>query len=122
MACLGNHVKVNAPARLRVRISKFYTDALGCRAMASPLENLDLFLFENDCVIGVFFVDERAALLEEEFLKGAWLELKTPDVEELKQKVLNAGAKPVDWPDPARFYFQAPGGQVFRIAPLNGDT
>jgi hypothetical protein len=40
----------------------------------------------------------------------------------LKQKVLNAGAKPVDWPDPARFYFQAPGGQVFRIAPLNGDT
>lgn len=122
MTILGNHVKVNAPARLRVRVGKFYLEALGCRAMASPLENLDLFLFENDCVLGVFFVDERAALPEEEQLKGVWLELKTADVEKLKQRVLAAGAKHVDWPDPKRFYFQAPGGQVFRIASLDGDV
>jgi hypothetical protein len=27
---------------------------------------------------------------------------------------------PVDYPDPTRFFFAAPGGQVFRLAPLDG--
>jgi hypothetical protein len=27
---------------------------------------------------------------------------------------------PVDFPDPTRFFFAAPGGQVFRLAPIDG--
>jgi hypothetical protein len=30
------------------------------------------------------------------------------------------GVKEVAYPDQSRFYFQAPGGQVFRLAPEEG--
>jgi hypothetical protein len=30
------------------------------------------------------------------------------------------GVKEVEYPDKGRFYFQAPGGQVFRLAPEEG--
>jgi hypothetical protein len=32
----------------------------------------------------------------------------------------NGGVKEVEYPDKSRFYFQAPGGQVFRLAPEDG--
>ena len=66
------------------------------------------------------FVEPEETLPEADYLKATWLELKVPDPEAVKARLLHFGVKPVDFPDPTRFFFQAPGGQVFRLAPLDG--
>ena len=38
----------------------------------------------------------------------------------MKQKILDFGVKKVDVPDP-HLYFQAPGGQVFKLVGINED-
>jgi hypothetical protein len=60
---------------------------------------------------------------ESEFLrsgKSIYLELKSDDVEEMRQKIIDFGVRVVDVPDP-HLYFQAPGGQVFRLVGINED-
>lgn len=34
--------------------------------------------------------------------------------------LIDFGVKEVEYPDKIRFYIQAPGGQVFRLAPEDG--
>ena len=51
---------------------------------------------------------------------AAWMEIKVADPADWKARLQAFGVKEVDYPDPTRFYFQAPGGQVFRLAPLDG--
>jgi hypothetical protein len=53
-------------------------------------------------------------------LKAIYLELKAEKTEEMKQKILAFGVKKLDAPDP-HLYFQAPGGQVFRLVGINED-
>jgi len=66
------------------------------------------------------FVYQSAALDESDFLKAIYLELKADNIEEMKQKILAFGVKKLDVPDP-HLYFQAPGGQVFRLVDINED-
>jgi hypothetical protein len=66
------------------------------------------------------FVYQDTALDERDFLKAIYLELKTDGIEEMKQKILAFGAKKLDVLDP-HFYFQAPGGQVFKLVRINED-
>ncbi|MGH2564094.1 MAG: hypothetical protein ACRDE5_06260, partial [Ginsengibacter sp.] len=55
----------------------------------------------------------KETLSDEGFLKAIFLELKTDNVEEMKQKIVAFGVRVLDVPD-NHLYFQAPGGQVFR--------
>jgi hypothetical protein len=60
---------------------------------------------------------------ESEFLrsgKSIWLEIKSDDVQEMRQKILDFGVRKLDIPDP-HLYFQAPGGQVLRLVGINED-
>ena len=66
------------------------------------------------------FVYQSAALDESDFLKAIYLELKTDNTEEMKQTILAFGVKKLDVPDP-HLYFQAPGGQVFKLVGSNED-
>jgi hypothetical protein len=120
MAIIGNHMKMDLAHSLREQTRRFYTGVLNCRPMASPLPDLDLFEFENGFVMGIFFKDEKEVLTPEQYAKATWLEIKTIDPEEMKGKLLEFGINKVDYPDPTRFFFQAPGCQVFRLAPLDG--
>jgi hypothetical protein len=52
--------------------------------------------------------------------EAAWLEIKTSDVQAVKRRLVEFGVKEVEYSDKSRFYFQAPGGQVFRLAPEEG--
>jgi hypothetical protein len=88
--------------------------------MPAPLPDLDLFVFDNEFVLGVFYCEETEVLFEADHLKAAWLEIKTRNVEEVKRRLVAFGVKEVDYPDKTRFFFQAPGGQVFRLAPDDG--
>jgi len=120
MAQIGNHLKMNLPASLRERARTFYGEILGCKRLESPAPVLDLFEFEGGFVLGLFFGDDAQVLPEPEYLKATWLELKTADVDGLRRKLEAFGVHEVPYPDNNRFFFQAPGGQVFRLAPLDG--
>jgi hypothetical protein len=120
MTAIGNHIKTNVHKSQRERVRTLYLDLLQCKPAAAPMPDLDLFVFENDFVLGVFYFEDEHLLTEAEHLNAAWLEIKTKDVVELKRRLLAFGVKEVDYPDKTRFFFQAPGGQVFRLAPEDG--
>ena len=120
MVQIGNHLKMTVPQHLRSRTREFYGSVLDCQQLDSARDDSDLYEFAGGCVLGLFFTPEAEAPSETDYLKGLWLELKAADPEALKVRLLAFGVKEVEFPDPTRFFFQAPGGQVFRVAPLDG--
>lgn len=120
MIHIGNHMKMNVSSRLRAKTQTFYEDVLGCKPMTSPMPDLDLFEFDGGFVLGVFFVDESETLSDEDQRKATWLEIKTKNVDALKRRLQKFGVTELDYVDKSRYYFQAPGGQVFRLAPMDG--
>jgi hypothetical protein len=66
------------------------------------------------------FVDQSTALDASDFLKVTYLELKTDNAEEMKRRILAFGVKKLDVSD-LSLYFQAPGGQVFKLVGINED-
>lgn len=112
----GNHTAVHGARSEQDRIRKFYGDVLGCEVRIKT-DEVDRFEFGDFHFV---FVWKSTALEEDGFLKAIWLELKTDNVEEMKQKILAFGVKKLDVPDP-HLYFQAPGGQVFRLVGIGED-
>lgn len=118
---IGNHLKMHLPHHLRERASRFYTEILGCRKLTEiPYPNVDLYEFQGGFVIGLFFCDEKETLSEREHLMATWMEIKTDNPEALKQRLIDFGVREAEFEDKSRFYFQAPGGQVFRVAAMEG--
>lgn len=113
---LGNHTAVVAARSERERIRKFYSEALGCKVRAKT-DEVDRLQLDD---AHLCFVWQDAALEDSDFLKATYLELKSDNVEETKQKILAFGVKKLEIPDP-HLYFQAPGGQVFRLVGIGED-
>lgn len=112
----GNHTAVYAAKSEQDRIRKFYCAVLGCTVRVETRE-VDRFELDD---FHFCFVYGDTALGESDFLKAIYLELKTDNVEETKQRILAFGVNKVAIPDP-HFYFQAPGGQVFKLVDINED-
>jgi catechol 2,3-dioxygenase-like lactoylglutathione lyase family enzyme len=107
------------PRHDRERIRRFYCDVLGC-TITREREEKDDFQLGDGFYIAVLYGDFAD---ESEFLrsgKSIYLELKSDDVEEARQKIIEFGVRVLDVPDP-HLYFQAPGGQVFRLVGANED-
>lgn len=122
MVTIGNHMKMTLARELRPRTRAFYAKTLELKVLESLRDDLDLYEFAGGFVLGIFFTDTAAELLTEpDHLKATWLELKVEDPIAWKQRIVDFGVRAVDYPDGSnRFYFQAPGGQVFRLAGLDG--
>jgi hypothetical protein len=126
MVIIGNHLKMTVSSALKARTREFYAGLLGLKSIPSPAENLDLYEFPGGFVLGLFFSDDRAELLtEQDYRKATWLELKVDDLTQWKERLQRFGVTELEYDDPSRFaepyprfFFQAPGGQVFRLAPL----
>src|ERR1700739_2447448 len=116
----GNHSSVLVPRQDRDSIRKFYCDVLGGKVMKADPER-DFVCLGEDFYIAFLYGDVPD---ESEFLRSAravWLELKSDNVEETRQKILESGlARKLDIPDP-HLYFQAPGGQCLRLAGSDED-
>jgi catechol 2,3-dioxygenase-like lactoylglutathione lyase family enzyme len=115
----GNHSAVIVPRKDRDRIRKFYCDVLGCTITRENDQKDDLRMGENFHMAFMYGDDAD----ESEFLrtgKSVWLEIKSDNVEEMRQKILDFGVRKLDLPDP-HLYFQAPGGQVLRLVGINED-
>jgi hypothetical protein len=109
---LGEHSKLNAQLTDRERIRAFYQGVLGCKLMVLSA-NLDSFQLGSTFNIGIIY--DSAAPSAADVYKGIWLELETDHPEQLKEKILHFGIQGIDYFEKKHFYFQAPGGQVFRI-------
>jgi catechol 2,3-dioxygenase-like lactoylglutathione lyase family enzyme len=129
---LGNHAAVRVRRAERERIRKFYRDVLGCE-LTRKLDDKDDFRMAGDFHIAFLYDRGRGAevdkgvtyaaaeaLSNDGFLKAIFLELKSDDVEEMRRRIVDFGVKVLDVPD-AHLYFQAPGGQVFRLVGIDED-
>ncbi len=118
-AIFGNHLSVIVPRLDRDSIRKFYCDVLGCK-LTKEDEEKDILRLGDDFYI-VLYGDVPD---ESEFLRTArsvWLEIKSGNVDEMTQKILASGlARKLEVPDP-HLYFQAPGGQCFRLVGIDED-
>ena len=116
---LGNHSAVRVPRAEKDRIRRFYRDVLGGTITRESDLKDDIRLADN-FYIAYLYEDEGVALDESGFSKAVYLELKTGNVEEMRQKIVAFGVRVLEVPDP-HLYFHAPGGQVFRLVGIDED-
>jgi catechol 2,3-dioxygenase-like lactoylglutathione lyase family enzyme len=119
-AIFGNHSSVIVPRQDRDTIRKFYCDVLGGQITKAEDER-DFLRLGDDFYIGFLYGDVADA---SEFLRtarSAWLEIKSDNVEEMRRQILDSGlVRKLEVPDP-HLYFQAPGGQCWRLVGINED-
>jgi hypothetical protein len=121
MIAMSSRVHIFARPETRDRVLMFYGEVLGgdpIPVFRGAERQVLAFGFSNGTSLSVGFTED--ALDDEAARRGAWLELTTDAPAELKRKVLVAGLPRVDYPGSDVFYFQAPGGQVWRIAAPDG--
>ena len=129
---LSNHSAVRVRRAERERIRSFYRDVLGGQIMRMFDDKDDIRLGDDFYIAflysggdgkgpdkGVNYAAEDA-LGDGDFLKAIFLELKTDDVDSMRKRIIAFGVKVLNVPDP-HLYFQAPGGQVFRLVGVNED-
>ena len=68
----------------------------------------------GDFYLAVVVADEAVTLGKADFFKATYLELRTGNVGEVQQQIVDFGVKVIQIDDP-HLYFQAPGGQAFRL-------
>jgi len=108
------------PRQDRDSIRKFYCDVL-CGKIMKKDPGRDFVRLGEDFYIAFLYGDVPD---ENEFLRSrraVWLEIKSDDVEETGKKILESGlARKLEVSD-SHLFFQAPGGQVFRLVGINED-
>lgn len=115
---IGNHSKFTARPTDRARIRKFFMEVLACDITRRSNE-IDFFRLGDNFFFAAIYAEQ--ALPEKDARKSIWLELKSNDPEALSRRIREFGVIEVESWEKNRLYFQAPDGQVFRIAGVNED-
>jgi len=116
---IGTHSAARVSLADRDRVRRFYRDVLGGEIIREG-DNKDDIRLGGSFYIAFLYEQEDAVLREDDFLKATYLELQADDVAETRRAIVAFGVKVLDVPDP-HLYFQAPGGQVFRLVGTNED-
>lgn len=109
---IGSHSKFTALPSERERIRQFYQEVLGCK-ITKKSEQVDFFRIGEDFFIAALYED--VVLSQSDLLKSIWLEIKSDNPKGMRKNILEFGVKEIETWDKAHLYFQAPGGQVFRL-------
>jgi hypothetical protein len=115
---IGNHSKIVARPGEQDRIRSFYRDVLGC-TLTKQMKDVDFFRFHEGFFMAVLYQD--AAASPDELRQSIWLELRTNEPAALRATITAFGVHSIDMPSAEHLYFQAPGGQVFRVVGENDD-
>ena len=108
----AKHSKLTAQPSEQRAIRTFYRDILG---VPQPRESdgADIFRLGPQFFLGVIY--DEAAPTAAAMRTSIWLELATADPVAMKARILAGGGREIAYRDKSHFYFQAPGGQVFRL-------
>ena len=116
----GNHASVFVPRQDRDKIREFYRNVLG-GIIEREQDDRDNFQIGDNFHLAILYAEFSD---ESEFLRSGrsiWLEIKSDDVGAMSRKILESGVvRKLDVPD-SHLYFQAPGGQCFRLVGINED-
>lgn len=116
----GNHSSVIVPRQDRDRIRKFYCDVLDGKITKAQDERDFIRLGEN-FYIAFLYGDVPDASDFSRTARAVWLEIKSGNVDEMRRRILESGlVRKLDIPDP-HLYFQAPGGQCWRLVGIDED-
>ena len=121
MTALGNNVHLFARPHRRQELTWCFDTVLGCGPVATVqhpgmTEPMLLVRFPGGGHLSIEHRAEAAILVVDTPRLGAWLELRAENPAALMQAALDAGLTQVRHPGHP-YYFMAPGGQVFTIAP-----
>jgi len=115
---LGNHSKIVASFADQARLRAFYGEVLGC-TFTKQTREVDYIKFQDSFFMAVLYQEQGAG--QEELRRAVWLELRSDDPAALGQKILDFGVYRIELPGADHLYFQAPGGQVFRVVKKGED-
>jgi hypothetical protein len=115
MSQIGLNHRLTVANTLRQQTRALYEGVLGASVM-SPRPDTEIFTFADGSGIGVFYVDPGLALTPEQHLRAIWLEFEVEDEKATAAKLKALGIRTFEYFDKAHKYFQAPGGQAFRLA------
>ncbi len=90
----------------------FLGRVLGC-TKTSHSDQYTCFRFPNGQIIGI--TPEPEAPSEEEYERSTWLELVTDDFEATKMRIKKFGVREVAGGMKDAYFFNLPGGAVFRL-------
>ncbi len=115
---LGENSKLSVRSSEREQVRRFYRDLLGC-PQTKESDKIDIFQIGTTFFLGVVYDD--AAPSSADRLNSIWLELNVDDPNVVKKEILAFGITEIEYWDNEHFYFQAPGGQVYRLAATSAD-
>jgi hypothetical protein len=115
----GNHAAHVVPRVERERVREFFLEVLGAELMRVREDADDIRLGDN-FYMGILYGDHADESEFQRTGKSVWLELKSDNLEEMIRKILAFGVRTLEIPD-RHLYFQAPGGQVFRLVGADED-
>lgn len=114
---IGNHSKIVARHSDQELIRSFYRDVLGC-VLTKESKDVDYIKFHEGFFLAVLYRD--AAPSPQDAENAIWLELRSDEPAALRKKIVDFGVHRIEMPGAEHLYFQAPGGQVFRLV-RNGE-
>jgi Glyoxalase-like domain len=114
---IGNHSKIIARHADQERIRAFYRGVLG-GTLTKGSKEVDYIEMAGGFFLAVLYQEEVSSA--EELMRSIWLELRTDDPVTMREKIVAFGVRQIEVPGAEHLYFQAPGGQVFRLV-RNGE-
>jgi hypothetical protein len=127
MASIGRHHHLDVDEQFRAPTRAVYEGVLGGKltslrdnervggAVLSPGTDVEVFTFDGGASVAFFYVPAGRALTAPQHLRAIWLEFEVDEVARTTDALARLGIEPFEYEDRAHPYFQAPGGQVFRL-------
>lgn len=115
MTNVGRNMRLSVDQKFRSQTRAFYEGVLGC-SVKTPMPDLEVYTFTNGANIEVYFVEPSEALTPQQHMPAAWIEFEVDDEDAVARALAAMRIEPFDYFDKTHRYFQAPGGQVFRLA------
>lgn len=128
MASIGRHHHLDVDEQFRTPTRALYEGILGGKltslrdnetaggAVLPRGTDVEVFAFDGGASVAFFYVPAGQALTPPQHLRAIWLEFEVEDVGRTTGALAQLGIEPFEYEDQTHPYFQAPGGQVFRLA------
>ncbi|MEO9805306.1 MAG: hypothetical protein ABJF04_18755 [Reichenbachiella sp.] len=111
-------LKINQPLNTRQEIQYFYSKTMDAELVSfeTPVVR-DFIQFDNGLRLNIIYQEDLEMVPNAtEFHKGLWIKILVNDFDSRYRKIKDSTAKIIkDQPEKGELYFQAPGGQIFRM-------